>query len=270
MKPPLKWAGGKSFLLPKILPRLPAKIKTYYEPFLGGGAVFFALASENRFEHAILSDANAELVNLYEVIQTAPVALMHTLRSFQSTKDEFARIRADDSAQHPRLYRAARTIYLNKAGFNGLYRVNKAGKFNVPWGKRENVTFFEEENIIACSMALEQASLNACDFETAVRATKEGDAVYFDPPYVPASSTANFTAYTAHGFKPSDQTGLRDMAKDLVERGVHVLLSNADTPAVRELYEGFRIEEVQAPRRVNSKGGKRGNVGELLISGEKS
>jgi len=160
-KPFLKWVGSKRFLSPEILPRLPAKIRTYYEPFLGGGAVFFALAAEERFEHAILSDDNAELVNLYEVIQTGSGRLMDLLRSFRSTEEEFYRIRADDAANRPRVYRAARTVYLNKAGFNGLYRVNKAGKFNVPWGKRENVTFFEEENIRACARALERASLHS-------------------------------------------------------------------------------------------------------------
>jgi DNA adenine methylase len=266
-KPSLKWVGGKTVLLPEILPRLPAKIKTYYEPFVGGGAVFFALAAEERFDHAMLSDANAELVNVYDVIQTAPERLMDLLRTLRVTEEEFARIRADDSEKHTRVYRAARTIYLNKTCFNGLYRVNKSGKFNTPWGKRESATLFVEENIRACARAFECASLNTCDFEVSASGAKRGDAVYFDSPYVPVSETANFTGYTAGGFGEIDQIRLRDLAMTLDARGVHVLLSNADTPLVRELYSGFLVESVQAPRRVNSKGGKRGNVGELLISG---
>jgi DNA adenine methylase len=268
-RPLLKWAGGKTLLLPEILSRLPKKFRTYYEPFIGGGAVFFALAAEERFGHAMLSDVNAELVNTYEVVQQHPERLMSLLRTFKINKDEFARIRSNDSLQRTPNYRAARTIYLNKTCFNGLYRVNSEGKFNTPWGKKdESVKLFEEERILACSKALAQASLSACDFEISVEQAKHGDVVYFDSPYAPTSKTANFTGYAKGGFTADDQERLRNVAEKLHARGVHVLISNSDTPLVRELYDGFRIEEVQAPRRINSKGGKRGNVSELLISGE--
>jgi DNA adenine methylase len=266
--PPLKFAGGKTFLLPEILSRLPAKINTYYEPFVGGGAVFFALATEGRFKRAVIGDANAELMNAYEMIQRDPQALMgFFIRGHAQDEKSYYRIRAQDPNELAALARAARTIYLNKVGFNGLYRVNRKGVFNVPWGRQEGRKLFDDENILACSAALAQAALTALDFGMTVAPAKRGDVVYFDCPYIPVSVTANFTTYTAGGFGLADQTRLRDVAKNLVKRGVHVLLSNADTPLVRKLYRGFKIESVQAPRRVNSKASKRGNVGELLISG---
>jgi DNA adenine methylase len=265
--PFVKAVGGKTFLLPEILKRLPAKINTYYEPFVGGGAVFFALASERRFKWAVIGDANAELMNVYMTIQKSPTALMEFLeRGFAQDEKSYYKIRAQDPKTLVPLARAARTIYLNKVGFNGLYRVNRKGVFNVPWGRQEGRTLFYDENIFACSTALRGTALTSLDFEATVWPAKRGDVVYLDSPYLPVSVTANFTSYTAGGFGLAEQTRLRDVAKKLDARGVRVLLSNSDTPLTRKLYRGFKIEEVQAPRRVNSKGGKRGNVGELLIS----
>jgi DNA adenine methylase len=265
---PVKWCGGKTFLLPEILPRLPAKINTYYEPFVGGGAVFFALASERRFKLAVIGDANEELMNLYYVISKYPYDLIAFLDDgFKQDEKSYYKIRAQNPKDLRSLARAARTLYLNKVSFNGLYRVNKKGVFNVPWGRQEGRTLLDEENILACCDALGRSALTSLDFEQTVLPVKRGDAVYFDCPYVPVSAVANFTAYTSDGFSLSHQIRLRDTAMTLDAKGVHVLLSNSDAPLVRELYRGFKIEEVQAPRRVNSKGGKRGNVGELLISG---
>lgn len=266
-RPPLKWAGGKAFLAPEILRRLPAKISTYYEPFLGGGAVFFALAAEGRFKRAVIGDANEELMNVYSMIRSRPRLLMGVIEKFSQDEDTYYEIRARDPKHLPPVARAARTLYLNKVGFNGLFRVNRKGVFNVPWGRQEGRGIFEEENILACSKALMEATLTSLDFESTAYAAQKGDVVYYDSPYIPVSDTANFTTYTAGGFTLADQERLRDVAKILNARGVHVLLSNADTPLVRKLYRGFKIESVQAPRRVNSKASKRGNVGELLISG---
>lgn len=267
--PFLKWAGSKRFLAEEILRRLPAKINTYYEPFVGGGAVFFALAAEGRFKRAVIGDANEELMNVYAMIRKCPDALMLFLgRGFEQDEKSYYRIRAQDPNKLSPLARAARTLYLNKVGFNGLYRVNKKGVFNVPWGRQEGRGIFEEENILACSKALAETKLTSLDFEKTVAGARRGDVCYFDSPYIPVSPTANFTTYTAGGFTLADQIRLRDVAAALVKRGVHVLLSNADTPLVRKLYRGFKIEKVQAPRRVNSKASKRGNVGELLISGK--
>jgi DNA adenine methylase len=265
---PVKWAGGKTFLLPEILKRLPTKINTYYEPFVGGGAVFFALAAEGRFKRAVIGDANVELMLVYAMIQRSPKSLMRFLeRGHAQDEKSYYKIRAQDPKTLVPLARAARTIYLNKVGFNGLYRVNKKGVFNVPWGRQEGRTLFDEENILACSEALKDVEIVSTDFEQTVLSAKRGDVIYADCPYFPLSVTADFTSYTSGGFGLVDQTRLRDVAKKLDARGVRVLLSNSDTPLTRKLYRGFKIEEVKAPRRVNSKGSKRGNVGELLISG---
>lgn len=271
-RPFFKTVGGKTFLLPEILKRLPAKINTYYEPFVGGGAVFFALATEGRFKRAVIGDANAELMNVYAMIRKSPKELMWYFEGpgFNQDEHSYYNIRSQDPTKLKSMARAARTLYLNKVGFNGLYRVNKKGVFNVPWGRQEGRTLFDGENILACSVALRETTLAFLDFEKTVLPAKRGDAVYFDPPYIPVSDTADFTSYSVGGFGVPDQIELREVAKRLMARGVHVLLSNSDTPLARKLYNkfnGFKIEEVQAPRRVNSKGGKRGNVGELLISG---
>jgi len=264
--PFLKAAGGKTALLPKILPRLPAKIKTYYEPFLGGGAVFFALAAESRFEHAVLGDANEEFAHAYTTLARDVDGVIRALKKHVYEETHYYAVRAQEPLKLSPSVRAARIIYLNKSCFNGLYRVNKKGKFNVPFGYYVNPTICDEENLRAVARVLRKAKPGALDFAKTVETANRGDVVYFDPPYVPASETANFTAYTAGGFGPEDQERLRNVAKKLAARGVYVLLSNSDTPLVRKLYTGFQIEEVQAPRRVNSKGSKRGNVGELLIS----
>jgi DNA adenine methylase len=253
--------------LHEILPRLPKKIKTYYEPFVGGGAVFFALATEKRFKRAVLGDANVELVITYAALALDVETVIQRLKAHAGKHSEeyFYKVRANPGSDP-----AARLIYLNKTCFNGLYRVNKMGQFNTPFGKYTNPTICDEENLRAVSAALEGTTCLSLDFEVTVIGARSGDAVYFDPPYVPVSDTANFTAYSAGGFGPADQERLRDVARKLIDRGVHVLLSNSDTPFVRKLYHGFKIEKVEAPRRINSKGGKRGNVGELLITGRRA
>lgn len=268
-KPCLKSVGGKTVLLPEILSRLPAKIKTYYEPFFGGGAVFFALAAEGRFERAVIGDANGDRMSTYSALWLNVDAVIRELKQHVYDEQRYYEVRAQDPAKLSVEAAAARHIYLNRTCFNGLYRVNKKGLFNVPFGRYTNPTICDEENLRAVSATLRKTNPGIAwlDFEKTVHVTKRGDAVYFDPPYVPVSETANFTGYTAGGFGEIDQIRLRDLAMTLDARGVHVLLSNADTPLVRDLYRGFLVESVQAPRRVNSKGGKRGNVGELLISG---
>ena len=264
-KPFIKWCGGKTALLREILPRLPKKINTYYEPFLGGGAVFFALAAEKRFEDAVLADSNDDLIETYFSIQNDLEVLIRRLKvhAAKHSKDYFYKVRAARGG-----YIAARLIYLNRTCFNGLYRVNKKGEFNVPFGDYKNPTICDAPNLRAVCAALRGVRLESSDFELAVRNVKRGDTVYFDCPYIPLSATSNFVAYAKSGFNDQDQERLSDVARGLVKRGVHVLLSNSDTPFARKLYKGFKIEKVEAPRRVNSKASKRGNVGELLISGK--
>jgi DNA adenine methylase len=269
-RPYLKYVGGKTALLPEILSRLPSEITpTYYEPFLGGGAVFFALAAAGLFKRAVLGDINTELVGTYAALSSNVEGVIRALKKHVYDEDYYYAVRAQDPSKLTVEARAARLIYLNRTCFNSLYRVNLKGKFNVPFGRYTNPTICDEANLRAVSAALRRSvSLVALDFQNVVLPAKRGDVVYMDPPYWPASKTANFTAYSAGGFGPEDQARLRDVAKKLIDRGVHVLLSNSDTPPVRELYKGFKIEEVSAPRRVNSKADKRGNVGELLISGK--
>ena len=270
--PFLKWAGGKTALLPEILPRLPQKkFGTYFEPFLGAGAVFFALAAEDRFKKAVIGDTNAELMLAYKALARDPVSIIGALEDHIYEEKHYYDVRAQKPSSLNASARAARLIYLNRTCFNGLYRVNRKGEFNVPFGRYENPTICDRENLLAVSRVLRKATVApGTDFEALVEAAHKGDVVYFDPPYVPVSETANFTGYSVGGFTDVEQVRLRDVAKALDARGVRVLLSNSDTPRVRALYRGFRIEEVSAPRRVNSKGGKRGNVGELIITGRKA
>lgn len=268
-QPFVKWAGGKRQLLPAILSRLPMDIGTFYEPFVGGGAVFFALAREGTFNRAVINDLNPDLMLAYQTLATsdgvgAVVALLKTY-PFESTF--YLNIRALDPKTLDAAARTARFIYLNKAGFNGLYRVNKAGGFNVPMGKfKQDPTICDEDNLIAVTDCLRRNVEFQCqDFATSVEPAIAGDVVYFDPPYIPTSETADFTAYTPGGFGLEAHRRLAATFKSLAARGVIVLLSNADVPRSHELYEGFRIDIVQARRNINSNGDKRGNVNEILV-----
>jgi DNA adenine methylase len=267
VKPFLKWAGGKTALLHEILPRLPSEINTYYEPFLGGGAVFFALASEARFKRAILSDANEELARTYGTLRDNPNQLIGSLKKHVYEEDHYYAVRNIRPEKLGFSARAARFIYLNRTCFNGLYRVNKKGEFNVPFGRYTNPTICDETTLRLAAAALKSVAICSIDFERVIMTAEQRDTVYFDPPYVPVSETSNFTSYSKDGFGEADHFRLRNCFAALDNRGVHVLLSNSDTPFVRKLYKGFKIEKVEAPRRVNSKASKRGNVSELLISG---
>lgn len=266
-KPFTKWGGGKTYLLSEILKRLPAKISTYHEPFLGGGAVFFALAGEKRFREARLNDINEELIRSYAAIKYQVPAVIGELKKHYHDEAYFYAVRAQDWRAMTAPKVAARFIFLNRTCFNGLYRVNKKGGFNVPFGKYANPTICNEENLRACAAALAGTDLEWEPFDRALNRVKSGHTAYIDPPYHPASPTANFTAYDKSGFGTEEQRLLCEQAKKLVERGAHVLLSNSDTPFTRELYRDFHIETVQAPRRINSNAAARGNVNELLISG---
>lgn len=262
--PFIKWAGGKRQLLPEILPRLPAKIGTYYEPFIGGGAVFFALANERRFDCAVIADLNEDLINLYAVVRDSVEHLISVLRPMIHSEDEFYRVR--DLAPTAPVARAARFLYLNRTCFNGLYRVNKAGKFNVPFGRYKNPTICDDIALRAASRALQSATLLVGDFAETMAGARMGDAVYLDPPYLPASATSNFAAYQAGGFGVADTVRLADACRSLRDRRVPFLVSNADTPKVRECFAGLDIVSVSARRSINSKGEKRGTVGEVLVT----
>lgn len=261
--PFLKSAGGKRQLLSKILPLVPQKFGTYFEPFVGGGALFFAL----RPSKAVLGDANAWFIAAYKGVRNDGEGVIRALRKMPYEKSFYLRQRAlvkgtpvYDTAT------AARVIYLNKTCFNGLWRVNKSGGFNVPLGAYTNPTICDAVGLRECSEVLKAASLSPRGFEVNVKAAERGDFVYMDPPYDPVSETSSFSQYTAGGFNREEQMRLRDCALGLKRRGVKVLLSNADSPYIRALYrDGFEIIRVEASRSINSKGSGRGNVGELLI-----
>jgi DNA adenine methylase len=263
-KPFVKWAGGKRKLLGEIRRHIPEHFGTYHEPFLGGGAVFFALPHGTT---ARLSDLNLRLVRTYRGIRDDVNDVIERLKSCKRERaffEEMRQVDIDDAKSDAEV--AAWFIFLNKTGFNGLYRVNSKNRFNVPFGAHtKNARFFDEANLRACSEALQSAEIEHHDFEQALTHVKKGDVVYFDPPYVPLSATANFTSYTAEGFTLADQERLRDEALRLKRNKVHVLISNSSAAA--PLYkDGFDSVEVLAARPLNSKGDRRGKIAELLIT----
>jgi DNA adenine methylase len=271
-KPVLKWAGGKRRLAPRIVAKLPDRIGTYYEPFLGSAAVFFHLAAEGRFRRAVLSDANGALMDVYLALQKNVRKLIRVLESKRYQKlgeDAYYEIRALDPGELDSFERAARTIYLNKTGYNGLYRLNRSGQFNVPFGRYTRPTIFLADRLLAAGAALQKAELRVNDFTLAVADADRGDAVYFDPPYVPLSRTSAFTAYSKDVFGPEQHERLADVFGALAKRGVRAVLSNSDTRLTRELYESFDTERIVVARPINSDATKRGGVGELLVSNTK-
>jgi DNA adenine methylase len=267
--PIVKWAGGKSRLLGELVARVPDRFGRYFEPFAGGAALFFKLAPPS----AVLADANADLVTLYRAVasnvETVIERLLtlrnrHCERFYYETRDRW------NAERHawPDEEIAAVFVYLNKTCFNGLWRVNRAGEFNVPVGDYANPRILDPDALRAASNALARAEIVCGDYRDVVVRAQRGDLIYFDPPYDPVGETSNFASYTAGGFDARDQRALAGVFADLVERGCHVLLSNADTPFVRDLYARYRIDRVACSRAINSKGTKRGAVDEVIVVGE--
>lgn len=264
--PFIKWAGGKTKLLPQYDSFFPVKFGSYIEPFLGGGAVFFHLKPER----ASLFDVNEELINCYRQVKDNPDGLMellkeHKRRHDEDGKDYYYPVRAMDPEKMSDLERAARMIYLNKTCYNGLYRVNSKGEFNVPFGRYNNPGIYDPENLKAVSRILRNAVIEASDFRDVLDRADTGDLVYFDPPYHPLSSTSNFTDYTRLSFTEKDQEDLSEVFRALHEKGCLVMLSNSDTPFIRGLYKGFLVRTVSAPRFINSKASGRKAIKELLV-----
>lgn len=264
-QPFVKWAGGKRSLLNAIKPLLPSAFGNYYEGFVGGGAVFFAIAE--RAHHAYLSDNNVDLVATYQVIKEDPTRLIARLKEHATahSSDYYYSVRETEYSDHVEM--AARFIYLNKTCFNGLYRVNKSGKFNVPIGDYKNPGIVNEENLMACHQALRQATITYHDYKNIVPKPQAKDFMYLDPPYHPTSDDS-FTAYTKENFTEQNQSELRDFALELHRAGVYVMLSNSKTRFIAELYSDkvFHLHTVQAPRMVNCKPNQRGAVDEYLIT----
>lgn len=267
--PIVKWAGGKSRLCDELLARSPRRFRRYFEPFLGGAALYFRLAP--RF--GILSDCNADLINMYRCVAWNVEAVIRRLARHREdhTEAHYYRMRerwntAGELAAD--VDRAAAFIYLNKTCYNGLWRVNSRGQFNVPVGRYDEPSIFDPAALRAASKLLQRAEIATCHFADAADSARAGDFVYFDPPYHPLSETANFTSYTAGSFGPEDQRQLAEVARALVRRGCSVMVSNSDTAFIRDLYRGFRIDEVDCSRAINSKASARGPQRELIIVGE--
>lgn len=270
-KPFVKWAGGKRQVINELLKYVPDEFDTYYEPFVGGGALLFELSPKK----AVINDSNEELMNVYNVLcnEEKFKKMCNLLNSYETKHSEefYYNIRNKDRSKTAfnRLSdytRAARTIYLNKACFNGLYRVNSKNEFNVPFGKKTHVNTYEGSNLITVSnyLTMNDVKILSVDFEEAVKDAKKGDFVYFDPLY--DSDTKSFTSYTETGFDKSEQTRLARVFKELDKKGVYVMLSNHSTVLVNELYKGYHIYTIEAKRNINANGKKRGKVEELIIT----
>jgi DNA adenine methylase len=264
--PFLKWAGGKRQLLDRILPRVPGSIETYYEPFIGSGAVFLALKKSGRIRAARLSDTNEELINAYVQVRDSLPGLVKRLAAHarQHSKEHYYAVRSLEVGSISELERAARLIYLNKTCFNGLYRVNRKGQFNVPMGAYKKPAILNEPRLKEASTLLQDAEIVVSDFEDAVGDAVSGDFIYFDPPYVPLSSTSNYTSYTMGQFDQAQQERLAALCDRLSEKGVSWLLSNSDTPLARKLWGHHEMATVTATRAINSKAEGRGLVSEIL------
>lgn len=263
-QPFLKWAGGKRQLLPQIAKHMPPSFKRYFEPFVGGGAVYFGTAPTS----AVLNDSNERLMRAYRGLSDSPDGVIALLKSYPIDKEFFLELRTKpvDIPHCNDVEVAAWLIYLNRLSFNGLYRVNKSGGFNVPWGKYKNPNVCNEDRLRSCASLLSSATLTSVDFMYAVDTADRGDLVYFDPPYVPVKEGESFTSYTKDGFGLDDQVRLRDCALALKARGVHVMITNSNTKTVRELYrEGFKLHRLKARGSVAASAKSRGDRVDLLI-----
>ena len=270
-KPFVKWAGGKRQIIDKLKKLVPEEFNTYYEPFVGGGALLFELSPKN----AVINDSNKELMNVFNCIKDENkfTKMCHELNHYEAShSEEFyydIRNKDRDKAKFNRMpdyKRAARTIYLNKACFNGLYRVNSKNEFNVPFNKKDKVNTYDGQNlgIIHSYFNFNNIVMTSIDFEESVKDAKKGDFIYFDPPY--DSETSTFNSYTEDGFGKDEQRRLAKVYKELADKGCYVMLSNHNTTLVNELYKDYNIHVIEAKRNINSNGKKRGKVEEVIIT----
>ena len=265
-EPFLKWVGGKRQLLSQIEKYMPNEYNNYFEPFIGGGALFFKLSKSQ----STIIDLNEELINVYKIIAYNPVELIQDLKKHKNNKEYFYKIRELDRndsyiLKTSDIERASRFIYLNKTCFNGLYRVNKKGQFNVPFGNYKKVKYIDEENILNCSKLLKKTNIIHGNFLNIEKIVKENDFVYFDPPYIPLNETSNFTSYTKENFNLDTQIELKKLCDRLTNNNIKFLLSNSNSDLVRDLYKDYEIIEVLANRSINSKADGRKKIKELLV-----
>lgn len=287
-KPFVKWAGGKTQILGEIRKRYPSRIEKYCEPFVGGGAVLFDVLQKSRPKKILINDINQNLVNAYVQIKLNVDELCEKLNQLQNQylsksdderksffyekRNEFNSL-SSDSSQHEKLEKTALFIFLNKTCFNGLYRVNKKGEFNVPFNNAKNPLICDEKNLRACSELLQNVEITCGDYKNCADFCDEKTFVYLDPPYRPLTKTAAFTSYSENDFGDKEQIELEKFVAEISEKGAKVLLSNSDPKNVNEkdeffdeLYKDFDIERITAARMINSNAKKRGAVSELLIT----
>ena len=270
-KPFVKWAGGKRQIIDKLKMYIPDEYNTYYEPFAGGGALLFELSPKD----AVINDSNKELMNVYQVLcdEDKFKKMCSMLNSYEREHSEEFYYELRNKDRNKKTFtrlsdytRAARTIYLNKACFNGLYRVNSKNEFNVPFGKKTTVNTYEGSNLITVSnyLTMNNIKILSIDFEEAVQDAKKDDFIYFDPPY--DSETSTFNSYTENGFGKEEQIRLAKVYKELADKGCYVMLSNHNTTLIKELYKDYNIHIIEAKRNINSNGKKRGKVEEVIIT----
>jgi len=262
--PFIKWAGGKHSLLAQFAPHFPpsSSYQRYFEPFVGSAAVFFHLQPTNGY----LLDVNPRLIEVYQIVRDDVEELIQQLKQHRNDKDYFYAVRAQDEIALSAVQRAARFIFLNKTCYNGLYRVNRQGQFNVPYGRYKNPRICDESGLRAANRALQNTQLKVADFEVLLNLAQPGDLVYFDPPYEPLSATSSFTSYTTGGFSSEDQRRLAAVFRTLDSRGCLLMLSNSSAPLIYQLYQGYHIHNISARRAINSKPDGRGVILELLVT----
>jgi len=272
-QPFIKWVGGKRGLLSQIIPLLPKTFNNYFEPFVGGGALFFELYAQGKLDgkNVYLFDINAELINTYNVVKENPSELIETLYDFKEkhSKEYYYEVRAWDREENfletDNLMRAARFIYLNKTCFNGLYRVNKSNQNNVPMGSYKNPNIVDESAIYSANEALQNATILNASYKDVLKYATKDDLVYFDPPYYPLTPTASFTSYSEFEFLDREQEELFETFYVLNKKGCNVVHSNSDTDFIKKLYKNFDIQNIQANRFINSKSSGRGKISEVLV-----
>lgn len=270
LQPFTKWTGGKRQLLGELRSYMPETFGRYFEPFVGGGALFFDLAPEK----AVINDFNEELINAYRQIKNNPAELINLLIKHKenNSKDYYLELRSADRdgriSRMTGVERAARILYMLRVDFNGLYRVNSKNQFNVPYGRYKNPKIVDVDLLYQISEYLNENDVEILqtDFAEAVKDAETGDFVYFDPPYIPLNETSSFTSYTHEGFSYEEQVRLRDTFKELTERGVYAMLSNSSSPLVEELYKDFNIYFVEAQRTNGAKSSSRGKISEIIVT----
>lgn len=275
-RPFLKWVGGKGQLLGAISPLFPTDFGSFYEPFAGGGAVFFHLLPET----AHINDINKKLITTYRIIKQSPAELIQSLKEIEveylalseaKRKDYFLKKRSlFNEENNLDLDIATLMVFLNKTCFNGMYRENSRGEFNVPFGRYINPKICDEDNIQLCSKVLKKVKLTSTSYTDTVSGAKRGDFVYLDPPYDPISDTSSFTSYSSNSFDKKDQIYLMDLFTELDKRGCYVMLSNSATDFIKDIYKGYNFYLVKARRSINSKGANRGTIDEIVITNYKA